>query len=313
MRSSIKYRRKEIGNKSATRRVYIKVHYLYYAIGILVAAVAVLLRANRPQYVQINAPLPEGFGNSGFSHDSFEVLLQEWVGAEGKIDYDGWQASAVSVAALDAYLAAVSQISPKSEPRRFNSRNDELAYWMYAYNAYVIKSVLDHWPVASVTDVKAPIEAVTGLGFFHRQRFKFGAEYMSLLHVENSIIRKGYQDARIHFVLSCASESCPIVRPDLPTGDALDEFLTSAATEFASDPGNISVDHETRSVILSRIFKWYRSDFENAQRLAGQSGRQGLIGYAHSIAAEPLATELAAASDYEVVFNDYDWALNVSR
>lgn len=287
--------------------------YVYYSVAFLIAIVALLLFVNRPQYVDIDAPIPAAFQGAIFPHDSFEELLRQWVRKDGRIDYAGWHASSASVAALNGYLAAVSSISPMSAPERFASRNDELAYWMYAYNAYVIKSVLAHWPIASVTDVKAPIEAVTGLGFFHRQRFEFGGKYMSLLFVENTIIRKSYQDARIHFVLSCASESCPIVRPDLPTGDALDGFLATAATEFASDPGNISVDHQTHIVTLSRIFKWYRADFENAIRLSGQSGREGLIAYAQSIAPEPLASELADASNYDVVFNEYDWALNAAQ
>ena len=287
--------------------------YVYYAVAFLVAVVVLLLVVNRPQYVHIDAPIPAAFQGTTFPHDSFEKLLRQWVSDDGKIDYESWQASSSSVASLNSYLAAVSSISPISAPERFAMRSDELAYWLYAYNAYVIKSVLDHWPVASVTDVKAPIEAVKGLGFFYRQRFEFGGKYMSLLYVENTIIRKGYQDARIHFVLSCASESCPIVRPDLPTGEALEDFLATAATEFASDPGNISIDHEAREVVLSRIFKWYRGDFENALRLAGKAGEEGLIAYAQSIAPEPLASELNDASDYEVVFNEYDWALNSAQ
>ena len=287
--------------------------YVYYAVAFLVAVVVLLLVVNRPQYVHIDAPIPAAFQGTTFPHDSFEKLLRQWVSDDGKIDYESWQASSSSVASLNSYLAAVSSISPMSAPERFAMRSDELAYWLYAYNAYVIKSVLDHWPVASVTDVKAPIEAVKGLGFFYRQRFEFGGKYMSLLYVENTIIRKGYQDARIHFVLSCASESCPIVRPDLPTGEELEDFLATAATEFASDPGNISIDHEAREVVLSRIFKWYRGDFENALRLAGKAGEEGLIAYAQSIAPEPLASELNGASDYEVVFNEYDWALNSAQ
>jgi hypothetical protein len=43
---------------------------------------------------------------------------------------------------------------------------------MYGYNAYVIKSVLDHWPLKSVTDVKAPVEAVKELGFFTISGFR---------------------------------------------------------------------------------------------------------------------------------------------
>ena len=71
-----------------------------------------------------------------------------------------------SVQQLNSYLGAVSRFSPDNAPHRFRGRNDELAYWIYAYNAYVIRSVLDHWPLDSVTDVKAPLEAIKGLGFF---------------------------------------------------------------------------------------------------------------------------------------------------
>jgi hypothetical protein len=300
-------------NNYSSEPVSIHMQYVYYAIAVLIALLGLLLLVNRPVYVVIDVPVPAAFESEKFPHDSFEKLLQRWLTETGRIDYAAWRASDSSVAELNGYLAAVSLISPRSAPERFDQRSDELAYWMYAYNAYVIKSVLDHWPVTSVTDVKAPIEAITGLGFFHRQRFKFGGEFMSLLTVENGIIRKGYQDARIHFILSCASESCPIVRPDLPTGDALEDYLASAATEFASDPGNVSIDHQTRSVVLSRIFKWYRKDFENALRHAGQSGTDNLISYVRSIAPEPLASELAVVGDYSVEFNEYDWALNTSK
>ena len=119
---------------------------------------------NRPRRVTIDAALPADFPETTFSHDSFEELLQTYVTADGRVDYELWQRSSLSTAQLNAYLAAVSRYSPDNAPDRFQSRNDTLAYWMYGYNAYVIKSVLNHWPIKSVTDVKAPIEAVKGLG-----------------------------------------------------------------------------------------------------------------------------------------------------
>lgn len=176
------------------------------SIAILVFAIVVVLAAaflwvNRPLRVVIDTALPADFPLAGFSHKSFEGLLQTHVLSEGDVDYQRWHALAGSVAQLDSYLAAVSQFSPDNDPERFPSRNDELAYWLYGYNAYVIKSVLDHWPIKSVTDVKAPVEAVKGLGFFYQLRFSFGGEYLSLLTVENKKIRQQYKDARIHFVL----------------------------------------------------------------------------------------------------------------
>jgi len=172
-----------------------------WAVLFLAVLAAAFFWVNRPRKIIIGAALPLSFPQQGFSHGSFENLLQSYVSADGRIDYDRWHQSSTATQQLESYLAAVSEFSPKATPERFPNRNDELAYWMYGYNAYVIRSVLDHWPLESVTDVKAPVEAVKGLGFFYQQRFSFGGEFMSLLDAENKEIRKKYQDPRIHFFL----------------------------------------------------------------------------------------------------------------
>ena len=282
---------------------------LLIIVALLVGGFALL---NRPQFIPVDADIPVDFPTDSFSHRDFESLLEKFVDQDGNIDYTRWHNSQESVSTLNAYLAAVSRYSPDATPERFSSKSQELAYWLYGYNAYVIKSVLDNWPLESVTDVKAPLEVVKGMGFFHRLRFEFGGEPYSLLSVENSIIRKRFQDARIHFVLNCASDSCPPMRPTLPTGDALDALLAAAATDFVNDPENVSVDHGNRQVVLSMIFKWFRKDFLNDLAKRGLPSERGLVDYVSSEASETLRAELDAASGYEVVFRDYDWSLNGS-
>jgi hypothetical protein len=285
------------------------VYGLLIIVALLVGGFALL---NRPQFIPVDADIPVDFPTDTFSHRDFESLLEKYVDQDGNVDYTRWHSSQESVSTLNAYLAAVSQYSPDATPERFSSKSQELAYWLYGYNAYVIKSVLDNWPLESVTDVKAPLEVVKGMGFFHRLRFEFGGEPYSLLSVENSIIRKRFQDARIHFVLNCASDSCPPMRPTLPTGDALDALLTAAATDFVNDPRNVSVDHDNRQVVLSTIFKWFRKDFLNDLAKRGLPSERGLVDYVSGEASDTLRAELDAASGYEVVFRDYDWSLNGS-
>ena len=268
--------------------------------------------ANRPLLVLIHASPPANFPIDRFSHKEFETLLNTYVDDEGRINYEHWQSSPDSVAKLQSYLAAVSLYSPENAPQRFATRSDELAYWIYGYNAYVVNSVLDNWPINSVTDLKAPIEAIKGLGFFYRFRYRFGGENYSLRHVENDKIRKRYRDARIHFVLNCASESCPIMRPELATGEELDNLLTSSAAEFVSDERNVSFDHAHQTVFLSTIFKWYEEDFLNDLRMRGLSSERGLIDYVASIAPDSMQDDLAAIDDYDIEFQDYDWTLNKS-
>lgn len=279
---------------------------------VVVLLVAGFFFVNRPQLITINAAVARDFPGNGFSHRAFETLLQTFVDAAGEVNYARWHADPNAIAELDSYLAAVSAYSPETTPARFATRNDELAYWLYAYNAYVIRSVLLNWPLDSVTDVKAPLEAVKGMGFFYRLRYEFGGRAYSLLSVENQKIRKQYQDPRIHFVLNCASESCPVIRPELPSGDALETLLADAASEFVADPVHVYIDHEGRSIFLSAIFKWYKDDYLNWLRANGRPTDNGVIDYVVSIADEDLQRKLAAAADYEVKFRDFDWTINAS-
>ena len=276
-------------------------------VAILVAA---FLWVNRPRKIIIDAALPANFPQQGFSHNTLEELLRSYVSTDGRVDYERWHQHRESVKQLNSYLAAVSQFSPDSTPERFADRNDELAYWMYGYNAYVIKSVLDHWPLESVTNVKAPLEAVRGLGFFYQLRFSFGGEFFSLRGVENNKIRKQYQDPRIHFILNCASESCPIARPGLPIGNDLEQLLVQATSEFINNTNNVQVDHDQKIVFVSSIFKWYENDFVNYVRLDGELVGNGLLAYIARYASDTLADDITQAGDYEIRFRDYDWSVN---
>ena len=283
----------------------------YVVIAAILLAAATLW-INRPLRIVIDADVPTRFPSAGFAHDSFEELLKQYVDPDGRVRYDDWHSDAASMERLDAYLAAVARFGPDSTPERFDGEADELAYWLYAYNAYVIKAVLMQWPLRSVKDVHAPFEFVSGLGFFHRLRFEFGGRYLSLLAVEHRIIRRRYRDARIHFVLVCGGDSCPAVRPDLPDGAQLEESLATSAAQFVSDPLNVSIDHDSKRVMLSRIFKWYRRDFINDLRRRGRPVGAGLIGYIRMVADESLRESLHGADDYEIVFRQYDWSLNQS-
>lgn len=281
-----------------------------YALALAALLISGFFFLNRPQIVVLDAGLPAGFPASRFSHSDFESLLHKYVDNAGNVDYESWHGNAPDRTGLDQYLTAVARFSPDSTPERFTRRSDALAYWLYGYNAYVIRSVLDHWPIESVTAVKAPIEAVKGLGFFYRQRFLFGGEPFSLYAVEHEKILATYKDPRIHFVLNCASESCPVLRPELPTGDELEDMLVTSTAGFVNDARNVRIDHGKKQIVLSTIFKWYRNDFINDLRRRGLSTERGVVDYIADVGSSALQEDINGAVDYKVVFEDYDWSLN---
>ncbi len=276
---------------------------------LLLGAVALVKACGGSRVVRVDTPLPKDFPAQGFSHAVFESLLQEYVDDEGRVAYQLWHDNAGDMARLDSYLAALARYSPLNAQERFPAQSARLAYWLNAYNASVIKGVLLHWPLHSVNDVKARLQLKQGQGFFHELGFVLGQKTYSLLQIENEQIRKPFQDARIHFVLNCASGSCPTLQPELPKGPELETYLADAAGRFVSDPSNVRVDPEARKVYLSAIFDWYADDFLNDLRRRGKPAPD-LIAYVRDVAPPALQAQLEGAQEYEVVFLDYDWSVN---
>jgi hypothetical protein len=83
---------------------------------VLALMIVCILILNRPRLVEVDAEIPAEFPGNGFSHASFERLLQAYVDDSGHVDYRSWQSNIGAVQALDSYLAAVSAFSPESTP-----------------------------------------------------------------------------------------------------------------------------------------------------------------------------------------------------
>lgn len=258
---------------------------------------------------QITTPIPENFPRDSFSHSEFENLLQRFV-KNGRVNYDAWFSDKSAVLALESYVSAIAAYSPENAPERFAKSTDRKAYWLYTYNALVIKSVLDHWPLESVTDVKSPLELVKGYGFFYQQQFVVGGKIYNLYDIEHQQVFGDDNDPRAHFILNCASGSCPLIRPELPTGDLLEPFLVKATEEFVLDKRNVFIDHQRNVINLSMIFNWYAEDFINDLRRQGIPTERGVLDYLMFVAPEKLKRDLEPAMNYKVTYEEYDWSIN---
>ncbi|UCE89081.1 MAG: DUF547 domain-containing protein [Pseudomonadota bacterium] len=286
----------------------VRIRSIVLLLALLIAALLPAWADERP-VLRIDAPPPVDFPAKGFSHQVFEDLLQRFV-VNGRVNYDAWHGDADAMAALESYLAAVGRWSPDNAPERFADKNDAKAYWLYVYNAFVLKAVLDRWPLDSVNDVRAPAQIAKGQGFFYRLHFIAGGEEVNLLRIQKKKVKKQWRDPRAHFVLNCASDSCPILRPELPTGDELEPFLAQSARDFVSEPSNVSIDHTAQELRVSEIFKWYRKEFIRDLRSRGLPSSRGIVDYLIDVAPDELKGELERAANYTVVYFDYDWDIN---
>lgn len=135
-------------------------------------------------------------------HRAFDAILRAHV-ARGQVDYAA--ISKERKAALGAYLKMIAGAKPEALDSA-----DRLAFYLNAYNALVIKAVVDRWPqISSVRKID---------GFFDRLSYQVGGRQLTLNQLENRVIRPTFKDPRIHFALVCAARSCPPSRPPLSRG-----------------------------------------------------------------------------------------------
>ena len=129
------------------------------------------------------------------SHEKWDNLLKEFVSNSGKVNYKGIKAVEGK---LDDYLQILTE-----NPVQTNwSKNEKMAYWINAYNAFTVKLIVKNYPVSSIMKLHngKPWDV---------KWIQLGNKTYSLNEIEHRILRPKYKDARIHFAVNCAAKSCP--------------------------------------------------------------------------------------------------------
>ena len=230
---------------------------------------------------------PESEGTKPISHKLFNDLLKKYVDDQGMVDYKGF---ASENGRLKVYLDALEKNGPNDQHW---SQLEQLAYWINAYNAFTIQLILDYYPVESIKDIGANVKIPFVNTAWDIKFIKIGGEELSLNNIEHNIIRKNFDEPRIHFALVCAAQSCPKLRNEAYAAASLDEQLTDQAKFFLSNSEKNELSEN--EIKLSKIFSWYAGDFTNDG---------SLIEYINQFT--PVTVNEKAKKSYK----KYNWALN---
>lgn len=230
-------------------------------------------------------PAPDA---SGVDHNLWDYLLKSYV-ENGLIDYDAMKRDHL-------FRTYVRQLS-EANPDQLSSDEAKLAFYCNAYNAFVINGVITHKIQTSVMDYD-----VDGTGFFDLPEHLLSGKTLSLNELEHELIRKRFNEPRIHVALVCAAKSCPAIRAEAYDGKRLDTQLQDQSTQFANNPRYVAIEGGTLK--LSPILSWYGDDWKT-------SG--GYLKWIAELARDPSvkqAAESAMQGSVPVAFFDYDWTLN---
>lgn len=209
-------------------------------------------------------------------HTAWDILLKKYVDDKGNVNYKEWKTEKGELIDYLDYLAK-NPISNTAE------KEEQLAYYINLYNAGTVQLILENYPLKSIKNIFRP---------WGKDRLMIGDDNYSLSEIEHGILRR-MNEPRIHFAINCASFSCPKLINEAYVASKMDEQLEAATFQFINDSTKNNITGN--SVQLSRIFKWYKGDFDQ---------QKSLVDYLN------VYSNIKIKLDAEIDFLTYDWSLN---
>jgi hypothetical protein len=243
----------------------------------------------------ISAPLAAQAADTA----TYDRLLTRYVIASpdgiNRVRYAAWATNADDVLALNAFVTSLERERPSAM-----ARDERLAHWLNLYNSVTLQIIIENYPVRSIRDIRSRTLDPRGLiGPWRTQRVTVEGRRLTLDQIENAILRREFNEPRIHYAINCASIGCPNLKRQAWRAETMDADLTAAARAYVNHPRGVSVDAQGR-VRASKIYQWFAGDF------GGDAA--GVLAHVRRYASPPLGARLADATT--ISGYAYDWALN---
>ena len=220
--------------------------------------------------------------SQGYAQTSiFNDLLQKNVTEDGIVDYKSLKENE---AKLDSYITYLE----KTSPEKSWSENKQKAFWINAYNAYTVKLILENYPLKSIMNIKKKGKDAWNIPFA-----KVGNKTYTLNHIEHEILRKNFNDPRIHVGVNCASGSCPQLGNFAFTEQNYETKTNKLMKKFINDTSRNKISK--KKVQISSIFDWFKGDFTK---------NGSVIDYLNKY------SDIKISSKAKISYLKYDWTLN---
>jgi len=245
------------------------------------------------------------------SHTLWDQALKKY-NHHGLVDY---QALKLNSNDLNNYLKSLASV-PQPE---YNSwkKEEKIAFWINAYNVFTWKAIIDHYPIKSsfLKSARYPKNSIRQIkGVWDKLKFSAAGQKLTLNQIEHEILRKKFNEPRIHMALVCAAMACPPLRMEAFKGTQLNDQLEDQSRQFMNNPEKFKIDEAKGIVYLSSIFDWFGKDFIKTygtdDKYTGKGKKQrAVLNFAHAF----LGTDdqkYLDSNQYKVKYLKYDWTLN---
>lgn len=256
--------------------------------------------------VAVGGPHAKSFSDDEAPQKTLDEILDAYV-RDGFVYYRALKAER---GRLDGYVSALAAADPDRLPR-----DEQIAFWLNAYNALVLRTVIDRYPIPWRSTQYPPGSIRQIPGAFERLAHRVAGRALTLDQIEKTIL-PAFRDPRVYFVLGRGAVGGGRLRSEAFSADRLESQLAEAARECISRPQCVRVDATTNALGASAIFSWHEPEFVAAYdgHPASAYGNRSPIERAILAFVEPalLTTErnFLTKNTFQLVYAPFDWSLN---
>jgi hypothetical protein len=193
-----------------------------------------------------------------------------------------------------------------------------MAFWVNAYNTFVLRTVFDHYPIRGKSSAYPPSSLRQISGAFERVKHRAAGRSVTLDEIEKTILPE-FKEPRLYLALGRGAVGSGRLRSEAYTGARLGQQLDAIQAEFVSHDAMLKIDRASGQVSATPILSWHEAEFvaaydkpddKKAAPFAGRSPiERALVAFItpHLL---PLERELIRKNEFRVTYHALDWRLN---
>ena len=211
---------------------------------------------------------------------------------------------------LDRYVNSLAGADISARPA-----DDRLAFWVNAYNALVLKTVIDHYPIGQRSK-EYPARSIRQIpGAFDRTAHRVAGRSLTLDQIEQNVLPE-FGDPRAFLALGRGAVGSGRLRSEAYTASGLERQLADIANECTTRAQCVELNKSVNEVRISSIFSWRQKEFaaayaEKADKV--YAARSPIERAVLALISQRLLTterEFLEPNQFKVVFTPFDWSLN---
>lgn len=218
-------------------------------------------------------------------------------------------------AALDRYIASLD--GPATAGYAGWTADRQLAFWLNAYNAFVLQTVVNHYPIRGTASEYPPASIRQIPGAFDRTTHRAAGRSVTLDQIEHEILPT-FGDPRAFLALGRGAIGSGRLRSEAFSAARVQEQLQAVQAECLERVQCAQIDRVAGVVRISPIFSWDSKSFvakyaDDAGPYTGRSPiERAMLVY---IGGDLLGTEkdFLRANTFRVEYQKFDWRLNDLR